>query len=123
MEINMCGVARYDEEANELFDKAGRLIENTRSAMGSMANMLTVYSRFQIGKYIVEQEQQGERRAKHGSQVLDSLSAYLTEKYGRGFSRSNVAGMRRFYLTYRDRDDQIVQSRIGQLPDLQIKYV
>ena len=30
--------------------------------------------------------------------VLDSLSSYLTEEYGRGFSRSNVAGMRQFYM-------------------------
>lgn len=115
----MSEVIRYEEAFNELFEKAGRLIENARSAIGSMANMLTVYSNFQMGKYIVEQEQKGENRAKYGAQVLDSLSAYLTEKYGRGFSRSNVAGMRQFYLTYKDRDDQIVQSRIGQLPDLQ----
>ena len=115
----MSDLIRYNEEFNELFDKAGRLVENARSAIGSMANMLTVYSSFQMGKYIVEQEQKGENRAKYGTQVLDYLSAYLTDKYGRGFSRSNVAGMRQFYLTYKDRDDQIVQSRIGQLPDLQ----
>jgi len=40
--------------------------------------------------------------------------AYLTKEYGRGFSRSNVAGMRQFYMAYKDREDEIVQSGIGQ---------
>ena len=45
---------------------------------------------------------------------MDSLSSYLTEEYGRGFSRSNVAGMRQFYMAYKDREDEIIQSGIGQ---------
>ena len=40
--------------------------------------------------------------------------SYLTEEYGRGFSRSNVAGMRQFYMAYKDREDEIIQSGIGQ---------
>ena len=46
---------------------------------------------------------------------MDSLSSYLTEEYGRGFSRSNVAGMRQFYMAYKEREDEIIQSGIGQL--------
>ena len=53
---------------------------------------------FLLGRYIIEQEQQGSERAKYGAKVLDSLSSYLTEEYGRGFSRSNVAGMSQFYM-------------------------
>ena len=67
-----------------------------------------------LGRYIVEQEQQGAERAKYGAKVLDSLSSYLTEEYGRGFSRSNVAGMRQFYMAYKDRENEIIQSGIGQ---------
>ncbi len=70
---------------------------------------------FLLGRYIVEQEQQGAERAKYGAKVLDSLSSYLTEEYGRGFSRSNVAGMRQFYMAYKDRENEIIQSGIGQL--------
>jgi hypothetical protein len=69
---------------------------------------------FLLGRYIVEQEQQGAERAKYGAKVLDSLSSYLTEEYGRGFSRSNVAGMRQFYMAYKDRENEIIQSGIGQ---------
>ena len=61
---------------------------------------------------MIEEEQQGSERARYGAKVLDSLSAYLISEYGHGFSRSNLAGMRKFYLIYRDREPQIVQSPI-----------
>lgn len=109
----------YENEFNELFQKAGSLIEKSRNAIGGIANMLTIYSSYQIGKYIVEQEQKGENRAKYGSKVLDSLSEYLSDKYGRGFSRTNIASMRKFYIVYKDRENKIVQSGIAQLPELQ----
>lgn len=104
-----------DMEFIDLFQKSKKLIDNARSNMGQMANTITVITSFLLGHYIVEQEQQGQERAKYGSKVIDSLSSYLTKEYGRGFSRSNVAGMRQFYMTYRDRENEIIQSGIGQL--------
>ena len=104
-------------ESNEfqnLFDKSKKLIDSARSNMGQMANAITVLTSFLLGRYIIEQEQQGSERAKYGAKVLDSLSSYLTEEYGRGFSRSNVAGMRQFYMAYKDREEEIIQSGIGQ---------
>lgn len=103
----------------ELFEKSKVLIENARNGMGIVANAVTVYTSFLLGKYMIEEEQHGSGRAKYGEKVLDSLSEYLTNEYGRGFSRSNLAGMRKFYLTYRDRDAAIVQSGIGQLGVMQ----
>lgn len=102
-------------EFASLFKKSKNLIDNARSNMGQMVNAITVITSFLLGRYIVEQEQQGQERAKYGSKVIDSLSAYLTNEYGRGFSRSNVAGMRQFYMTYKDREDEIIQLQIGQL--------
>ena len=105
---------RNNKEFCDLFAKSKKLIDDARKNMGQMANTITVLTSFLLGKYIVEQEQQGAERAKYGAKILDSLSAYLTKEYGRGFSRSNVAGMRQFYIAYRDRENQIVQSQIGQ---------
>lgn len=105
-------------ESNEfqsLFNKSKKLIDSARSNMGQMANAITVLTSFLLGRYIVEQEQQGAERAKYGAKVLDSLSLYLTEEYGRGFSRSNIAGMRQFYMAYKDGENEIIQSGIGQL--------
>ena len=103
-----------DREFTSLYQKSKELIDNARSNMGQMANTITVITSFWLGRYIVEQEQQGQERAKYGSKIIDSLSAYLTKEYGRGFSRSNVAGMRQFYMAYKDRENEIIQSTIGQ---------
>ena len=107
------------KEFQELFEKSKALIENARNGMGVVANAVTVYTSFLLGKYMIEEEQQGQERAQYGGKVLDSLSEYLNNEFGRGFSRSNLAGMRKFYLTYRDRDAAIVQSGIGQLGVMQ----
>lgn len=106
-------------EFADLFEKSKLLIDNARGTMGVLVNSVTVYTSFMLGKYIVEEEQQGAGRAKYGARILDSLSNDLTEEYGRGFSRTNLSGMRKFYLVYRDRDEKIVQSQIGQLGLLQ----
>ena len=103
------------EEFTDLFEKSKLLIDNARGTMGVLVNSVTVYTSFLLGKYMVEEEQQGADRAKYGAKILDSLSSYLTEEYGRGFSRSNLAGMRKFYMVYRDRDEAIIKSPIGQL--------
>lgn len=83
--------------------------------MGQIANAITVLTSFLLGRYIVEQEQQGAERAKYGAKVLDSLSLYLTEEYGRGFSRSNIAGMRQFYMAYKDGENEITNRELDQL--------
>ena len=106
-------------EFMDLFKKSKSLIDNARGSMGVLVNTVTVYTNYLLGKYMVEEEQQGADRAKYGAKILDSLSSYLTEEYGRGFSRSNLAGMRKFYLVYRDRDDAIVRSQIGRLGEMQ----
>ena len=106
-------------EFSGLFAKSKALIDNARNSMGVVVNAVTVYTSYLLGKYMIEEEQQGSERAQYGAKVLDLLSDYLTNEYGRGFSRSNLAGMRRFYLTYRDRESQIVQSGIGQLGMMQ----
>ena len=59
---------------------------------------------------------------KYKGRVLDSLPLYLTEEYGRGFPRINVAGMRQFYLANKDREDVIIQSGIGQFEQRQKRF-
>ncbi len=104
-----------NKEFQALYEKSKKLIDSARNSIGQIANSVTVFTSFLLGRYIVEQEQQGAERAKYGARIVDSLSEYLTEEYGRGFSRSNVAGMRQFYIAYKDREKGIFQSGIGQL--------
>lgn len=55
---------------------------------------------FEIGRMIVEEEQEGKERADYGKQILKELSDVLTEEFGKGFSVDNLENMRRFYLVY-----------------------
>ena len=107
-----------DDEFGNLFDRAGRLVGMARGYIGQMASTVAVLTSFELGRYIVEEELQGKGRAEYGKRVIDSLSSYLTEKYGRGFSRTNLFNMRKFYLAYQKRQDEIVQSQTGQLGEM-----
>lgn len=53
-----------------------------------------------IGKRIIEEEQDGESRAKYGKALLKNLSLELANNFGKGFSVDNLENMRNFYLVY-----------------------
>ena len=55
---------------------------------------------FEIGKMIVEEEQDGKEKAEYGKQILSELSERLVSEFGKGFSETNLKQMRYFYLTY-----------------------
>ncbi|MCL2688618.1 MAG: PDDEXK nuclease domain-containing protein [Chitinispirillia bacterium] len=63
-------------------------------------NESIVSTNWDIGRYIVEFEQGGNPRAKYGTSLLENLSKDLSLRHGRGFSRSNLNYMRRFYLFF-----------------------
>lgn len=64
-------------------------------------NMVLAY--WLIGREIVEEIQEGEKRAAYGKQVLEELSEKLKKKYGSGFSVTNLQYFRKFYQVYADR--------------------
>lgn len=66
------------------------------------------------GRRIVEQEQQGASRAAYGKLVVEEVATRLTAEFGKGYSKSNLEYMRRFYTTYRDRYPSIAQTVSGQ---------
>ena len=90
------------------------VIQSARRSVVSVVNTLQVMTNFEIGRRIVEHEQQGEKRAEYGKELLKELSARLTEEFGRGFSKSNLASMRAFYLIWSERI-QIFQQPTGKL--------
>lgn len=58
------------------------------------------YTYFEIGRMIVEEEQNGKERAEYGKQILKGLSQQLTNEFGKGFSVINLENMRKFFLIY-----------------------
>jgi len=83
-----------------LFDKVTQLLSEARSEVVRSVNKTMVYTYFEIGKLIVEEEQHGKNRAEYGKSVLKTLSYKLAKEIGKGFSVDNLENMRKFYLTY-----------------------
>ena len=76
------------------------MLDAARQAAARSVNALMTASYWEIGRRIVEAEQQGKRRAGYGEQLMARLSADLTAQFGRGFGVNNLENMRRFFLAY-----------------------
>lgn len=87
-------------QSKELLFNISVLLDNARKKVLSTVNQTMVITYFEIGRMIVEDEQNGENRAEYGKAVLKELSLYLTERFGKGFSQRNLEQMRQFYLSY-----------------------
>jgi predicted nuclease of restriction endonuclease-like (RecB) superfamily len=87
-------------EYQSLLQHVGETLENGRAKVVEAVNTAAVSTYWEIGRDIVEFEQGGNAKAEYGSKLLKKLSRDLTDLYGSGFSMSNVAKMRKLYLTY-----------------------
>ena len=85
---------------NALFEKVASVIEEARRRASTAINLSEVYAKFSVGRYIVEDEQEGNYKAAYGKQVLKRLSEKLSEKYGKGWSVETLTLTRKFYQTY-----------------------
>lgn len=84
----------------KLLAAIGLTIETARQNAIRAINTELVKANWEIGRHIVEFEQQGKERAEYGSDLLTRLSRDLRLQFGKGFGRRNVLDMRRFYLAY-----------------------
>ena len=94
------GQEQVSVNTDALFNKVSAIIEEGRKYVSTAINLAEVYSKYQIGMYIVEEEQAGNKRAGYGKQVLVNLSERLTEKYGDGWSVEQLTLIRKFYTVY-----------------------
>ena len=97
----------------DLADRIERLITEARKRTVAAVNTAMVYTYYEIGRMIVEDEQQGEQRAEYGKYVLKNVAEQLTRKFGKGFSLTNLELMRKFYKVY----SQIPQTLSEELTD------
>ena len=98
-----------------LVDRLRELVVASRRGVARGIDLIQVHTCFEIGRHIFQHEQQSRHRASYGKALLDMVSARLTAEFGRGFSRSNVASMRSFYVAYQQRAP-IVQTLSGLSP-------
>ena len=83
-----------------LFHQVAELLQNARQQVLRTVNSTMTYTYFEIGRMIIEEEQNGKERAEYGKQALKGLSEQLTNEFGKGYSVRNLEFIRKFYLTY-----------------------
>lgn len=93
-------VEPVDSELNRLADSIAALVNEAKKHLARSANVVMLASYWNIGRYIVEFEQEGNSKAKYGTALLSSLSKILRAKLGKGYSHPNLNNMRKFYLLY-----------------------
>ena len=91
---------KYNDEDNMLVNDLRSIASKARSKAFAAVNYSLVERNWRIGQRIVEQEQNGASRAEYGKHVIEIASAALTEEFGKGFSYTNIANYKRFYLTF-----------------------
>ena len=89
---------------NQLIGNIVKIIQQARSQVRQTVNSAMVQSYWEIGRLLVEDEQQGKERAEYGKYVLKTVSERLTTMFGKGFDERNLRKMRQFYLTFPIRD-------------------
>jgi len=88
------------KNTDRLYIKVSGLLKTAQNKVLQTLNTTMVATYFEIGKMIVEEEQQGKERAKYGDQLIFGLSNKLSSDFGKGYSLTNIKQMRSFYLTY-----------------------
>lgn len=83
-----------------LIKRLAEIIHSARATAVRKINKAQVLAYYEIGREIVEFEQKGKTRAAYGEELIIRLSKDMTEKFGRGFSKSNLFLMRQFYLEF-----------------------
>lgn len=89
-----------NKDYEQLINNISLTLQQGRENAVASINRNIVLTYWNIGKFIVEYEQSGYEKATYGSETLSKLSADLSLKFGKGFSRSNINRMRSLYLTY-----------------------
>jgi predicted nuclease of restriction endonuclease-like (RecB) superfamily len=87
-----------------------QLIKDAQLAVVRTVNSIMVQTYFELGRRIVEHEQEGKDYSNYGDYILEKLSSELTNEFGKGYSKRNLELIRKFYLTYKIAKSPISQS-------------
>lgn len=103
-----------DFHLTDFFENVVEIIEQARKFVGRTADLTMTVSYFEIGRMIVEKEQDGKNRAEYGKKLIRGLSEFLTNKFKKGFSLSTLKNAKQFYIMFAPK---IQQTMFGELPE------
>lgn len=89
-----------ERKYNSLLKNISNSVEQSRAHIIQKIHNELVKTYWEIGRHIVEFEQNGNERAEYGSSLLARLSKDLTLLHRKGFGRRNILDMRRFYIAF-----------------------
>lgn len=107
---NKVDVSISETNIDKLYLNTVDLIQYARSLAVKQVNFIQLMTYYSIGRWIVEEQQEGSTRAKYGQQVIKNLSEKLLNEFGRGFSGDTLKNARKFYLIYKGRISETVFS-------------
>ncbi len=84
----------------EFYIKIKSLIENSRAKTYYVVSFAMIRTYWEVGRMIIEEEQNGKERAEYGKYLISELSKQLTFDIGKGFDKSNLSNMRMFYSEF-----------------------
>ena len=90
------------EISNNYINEIKTILKNARQKAYTAVNSAMVEAYWEIGRRIVEEEQNGKERAEYGKEILQNLSKELTEEFGKGYSYRTLREIRQFYLMFSD---------------------
>lgn len=90
------------EISNNYISEIKKILKNARQKAYTAVNSAMVEAYWEIGRRIVEEEQNGKERAEYGKEILQNLSKELTEEFGKGYSYRTLREIRQFYLMFSD---------------------
>jgi len=83
-----------------LYQRIREILESARAGVARSVNTTQVTAYWLIGREIVEEEQEGKKRAGYGEALLQDLAQRLKADFGPGYSVHNLKFIRQFYLEY-----------------------
>lgn len=93
-------ITSKDKRVDTLYKQIASVIREARAKVVRAVDISIVQTYWNIGKYIIEEEQRGRTRADYGNYLINNLSSKLTNEFGKGFGIATLENARKFYIVY-----------------------
>lgn len=94
-------ITKSDEIENQLVEELSLLIEKGKNQAVAQVNSILTLTYWQVGNKINDHVLKN-KRAEYGKQIVATLSAQLTEKFGQSFNIRNLRRMMQFADVFSD---------------------
>lgn len=83
-----------------VYTQAAQVVEQARTTAYRQINETLVRRNWMLGRLIVDEEKNGNDRARYGAEIIKELSKRLTAAYGKGFTKTNLYSYTKFYESF-----------------------